>query len=87
MRSLDHAAAQVNPFLAVIAGGLAILTLTSFSAMAIKDALPPITRVGCPVATSVSLGTSQSARMEVSRRQVIIDAIDPVSSTRPIRNL
>jgi hypothetical protein len=79
--------AQMNPFLTVITSGLAMLTLTSFSVKAIKDALPPIARVGCPVAASVSLGASQSVAMEVSRRQVIADAMDAVSSTRPMRNL
>ena len=44
-RRLDHAAAQMNPFLAIAALGLALVTLTSFALMAIEDALPPLTRV------------------------------------------
>ena len=55
MRSLDSAAAKANPFLVIVAIGLATLTLTSFSVLAIKDALPPITRISCPAPTSVSL--------------------------------
>jgi hypothetical protein len=51
---LDHVAATVSPFLTVIVIGLAILTLTSFSVMAIKDALAPITRVGCPAPNPMS---------------------------------
>lgn len=51
MRRLDHAATIVNPFLTVIALGLAVVTLTSFSLMAIKDALPPITRINCTAPT------------------------------------
>jgi hypothetical protein len=74
MRRLDRVAAQVNPFLIVIAIGLATTTLISFSVLAIKDALPPITRVSCPAAKSVSLGASRS---------VTTEAI----SNRPIRNV
>jgi hypothetical protein len=47
MRRLDCAAAIVNPFRMVIAIGLATITLISFLVLAIKDALPPITRVSC----------------------------------------
>jgi hypothetical protein len=58
MRRLDRAAAEVNPFLTVIAIGLVAATLTSFAALAIKDALPPITRVGCPASTTASPAAS-----------------------------
>ena len=78
MRRLDSAAARVNPFLVVVAIGLATLTLTSFSVLAIKDALPPITRVNCPAPTSVSLGASRS---------VTTGAVDNAISDRPVRNL
>ena len=44
-RRLDYAAARMNPFLAIAAVGLALLTLTSFALMAIEDVLPPLTRV------------------------------------------
>ena len=37
MRRLDRAAAEVNPFLTVIAIGLVAVTLTAFAALAIKD--------------------------------------------------
>lgn len=55
MRRLDSAAAKANPFLVMIAIGLATLTLTSFSMLAIRGALPPITRISCPSPTSTSL--------------------------------
>jgi len=58
MRRLDRAAAEVNPFLTVIAIGLVAVTLTSFAALAIKDALPSITRVGCPASTTASPAAS-----------------------------
>jgi hypothetical protein len=58
MRRLDRAAAEVNPFLTVIAIGLVAVTLTSFAALAIKDALPPITRVGCPEPATASPAAS-----------------------------
>jgi hypothetical protein len=87
IRRLDRAAAKVNPFLIVIAIGLAIITLTSFSVIAIKDALPPITRVSCTAPTSVSLARTQSVTTEVARRQVITDAVDTASSSRPTRDL
>jgi hypothetical protein len=56
MRRLDTAAAMVNPFLTLVAIGLATITLTSLSVLAIKDALPPITRISCPAHTSALLG-------------------------------
>jgi len=86
MRRLDSAAVKVNAFLTVIAIGLATITLTSFSVLAIKKTLPPITRVSCPEPTSVSLGASQSITTEVSRRQVISGGVDNAISNR-IRNL
>jgi hypothetical protein len=87
MRHLDSAAAKANPFLVVVAIGLATLTLTSFSVLAIKDALPPITRISCPVSTSGSLGLSQSVTTEASKRQVTTDAADTAISNRPIGKL
>ncbi len=87
MRRLDRAAAKANPFLTVIAIGLATIKLTAFSVLAIKDALPPITRVSCPAPTSVSLGASRSVTTEVSSRQVITGVVDNAISNRPIRNL
>jgi hypothetical protein len=48
MRRLDRVAAKMNPVLVVVAIWLATTALTSFSVLAIKDALPPITRVNCP---------------------------------------
>ena len=78
MRHLDIAAAKANPFLVVVAIGLATLTLTSFSVLAIKDALPPITRVNCPAPTPVSLGASQS---------VTTGAVNNAISDLPVRNL
>jgi hypothetical protein len=54
MGRLDRAATAVNPFLTVIAIGLAAITLTYFAALAIKDALPPITRVSCPAFAAAS---------------------------------
>jgi hypothetical protein len=71
MRRLDRVTAQVNPFLIVVAIGLATITLTSFSVIAIKDALPPITRVSCPAARSVSLGASRSVTTQaISNRRI-----------------
>ena len=87
MRHLESVAAQANPFLVVVAIGLATLTLTSFSVLAIKDALPPITRVSCPVPPSGPLGASQSVTTEVSKRQVITGAADNAISNRPIGKL
>jgi hypothetical protein len=78
MHRLDHAAAKVNPFLIVVAIGLATTALTSFSVLAIKDALPPITRVNCPAPTSVSLEASQS---------IATGTVDNAVSDRPVRNL
>jgi hypothetical protein len=86
MRRLDHAAAEVNPFLTVIAIGLAAAALTSFATLAIKDALPPITRVGCPASTAASPAASPPVTSEASRRRVI-GVVDSVISDRPIRNL
>jgi hypothetical protein len=60
MRRLDRVAAKMNPVLVVVAIWLATTALTSFSVLAIKDALPPITRVNCPAPMSVSLDASQS---------------------------
>jgi hypothetical protein len=87
MRHLDSAAAKANPFLVVVAIGLATLTLTSFSVLAIKDALPPITRISCPAPTSVLLGASRSVTTDVSSGQVITGAADNAISNRPVRNL
>ena len=78
MRRLDHAAAKVNPFLVVIPIGLATTAFISFSVLAIKDALPPITRVNCLAPTSVSLGASQS---------VTTGVVDNAISDRPVRSL
>jgi hypothetical protein len=78
MRRLDSAAASVNPFLTLIAIGLATITLASLLVLAIRDALPPITRVNCPAPTSVPLGASQS---------VTTGAVDNAISDRPVRNL
>jgi hypothetical protein len=86
MRRLDRAAAEINPFLTVIAIGLAAVTLTYFAALAIKDALPPITRVGCPASTAASPAASPSVTSEASRRRVT-GVVDNVISDRPIRNL
>jgi hypothetical protein len=86
MRRLDCAAAEINPFLTVIAIGLAAVTLTYSAALAIKDALPPITRVGCPAPTAASLTASPPASPAVSRRRVI-GAVDNVISDRSMRNL
>jgi hypothetical protein len=83
MRHLDSAAAKANTFLVVVAIGLATLTLTSFSVLAIKDALPPITRVSCPVPTAGPLAASQSVTTEVSKRRVTTGAADTVNSNRP----
>jgi hypothetical protein len=87
MRHLDSAAAKAKPFLVVVAIGLATLTLTSFSVLAIKDGLPPITRVSCPVPTSGPLGVSQSVTTEVSKTQVTTGATDTGISNRPIGKL
>jgi hypothetical protein len=87
MHHLDSAAGKANPFLVVVAIGLATLTLTSFSVLAIKDALPPITRISCPAFTSASLGASQSATTEVSNSQVTTGAADTAISNRPAGNL
>jgi hypothetical protein len=87
MRHLDSAAAQANPFLVVVAIGLATLTVTSFSVLAIKDALPPITRISCPVPTSASQGAAQSVTTKVSSRKVITSAFDSAISDRPVGNL
>jgi hypothetical protein len=87
MRRLDSAAAKVNPFLTVIAIGLATITLASFSMLAIKEMLPPITQVSCPEPTSVPPGVSQSVTTGVSRRQVITGGVDDSISNRPMRNL
>jgi hypothetical protein len=78
MYRLDHAAAKVNPFLIVVAIGLATTALTSFSVLAIKEALPPITRVNCPAPMSASLEASQS---------VATGTVDNAVSDRPVRNL
>jgi len=67
MRRLECAAAMVNPFLIVIAIGLATITLISFSVLAIKDALPPITRVSCPAPISSNVGSIGTARDSWSR--------------------
>jgi hypothetical protein len=85
MRRLDRAAAEVNPFLTVIAIGLAAVTLISFAALAIKDALPPITRVGCPASTAASPAASKPVT-EASRRRVT-GVVDNVISDRSMRNL
>jgi hypothetical protein len=87
MHRLDRAAAEVNPFLAVIAIGLAAITLTFFAALAIKDALPPITRVSCPASAAASPAASSSVTSTASRRQLTGGAVDNVSSDRLIRNL
>jgi hypothetical protein len=87
MHRLDRAAAEVNPFLSVIAIGLAAVTLTYFSALAIKDALPPITRVSCPEATAASPAAPSSVTTAASRRQVTGGAVDQVISNQPIRKL
>jgi hypothetical protein len=42
--------------------------------IAIKDALPPITRVSCTAPTSASLAATQSGTTKVSRKQVMTDA-------------
>jgi hypothetical protein len=78
MHRLDHAAAMVNPFLIVVTIGLATTALTSFSVLAIRDALPPITRVNCLAPTSVSLGASRS---------VTTGAVHNAISDLPVRNL
>jgi hypothetical protein len=78
MRRLDRAAAKVNPVLVVVAIGLATTALTSFSVLALKDALPPITRANCPALTSMPLGASRS---------VTTGAVDNTISDRPVRNL
>ena len=87
MRHLDSAAAKANPFLVVVAIGLATLTLTSFSMLAIKDALPPITRISCHAPTSASQSVAQSVMTEVSRRKVITSAVDSAISDRTIGKL
>ena len=87
MRRLECAAAMVNPFLVVIAIGLATITVISFSVLAIKDALPPITRISCPVPTSASQGAAQSVTTKVSSRKVITSAFDSAISDRPVGNL
>ena len=84
MRHLDSAAAKANPFLVVVAIGLATLTLTSFPVLAIKDALPPITRISCPAPTSASQGAAQSV---TTSRQVITSAVNSAISDRPVGNL
>ena len=84
MRGLDRVAAEVNPFLTVIAIGLGAATLTSFAALAIKDALPPITRVSCPESTTASPAAPLTTA--ASRRQVTIGDLDHVISDGPIRN-
>jgi hypothetical protein len=86
MRGLDRVAVEVNPFLTVIAIGLGAATLTSFAALAIKDALPPITRVSCPESTTASPAAPSSLTTAASRRQVTIGDLDHVISDRPIRN-
>jgi hypothetical protein len=83
---LDRAAAEVNPFLSVIAIGLAAFTLISFAAVAIKDALPPITRVGCPASTAASPAASKPVTSEASRRRVT-GVVANVISDRSMRNL
>jgi len=67
MRRLECAAAMVNPFLVVIAIGLATITVISFSVLAIKDALPPITRVSCPAPISSNDRSTGTARDNGSR--------------------
>ena len=87
MRRLECAAAMVNPFLVVIAIGLATITVISFSVLAIKDALLPITRISCPAPTSAPQGAAQSVTTEVSNRKVITSAVDSAISDRPVGNL
>jgi hypothetical protein len=62
MRRLDCAAAMVNPFLMGIAIGLATITIISFSVLAIKDGLPPITRVSCPAPLPSNYGSIGTGR-------------------------
>ena len=87
MRHLDSAAAKANPFLVIIAIGLATLTLTSFSVLAIKDALPPITRVDCPAPTPSPLDASQSVTTGTASKQVTTDGVNIPISDRPVGNL
>lgn len=70
MGHLDRAAAAVNPFLTVIAIGLAAIALTYFATLAIKDALPPITRVSCPASTTeASPAASLAVTSAASRKR------------------
>jgi hypothetical protein len=87
MGSLDRAAAEVNPFLTIIAIGLAAVTLTTFAALAIEDALPSITRVSCGEFTTAAPAAPSSVTTAASRRQVTGVAVDDAMSDRPIRNL
>jgi hypothetical protein len=82
MRRLDRAAAELNPFLTVIALGLTAVTLTYFAALAIRDALPPITRVSCPASAAASPAASLPVTSAVSR-----SAVDNSLSYPSIRNL
>jgi hypothetical protein len=60
MGRLNRAAAELNPFLVLIAIGLTVVASTYFAVLAIKDALPPITRVSCPAAAETSPVVSPS---------------------------
>jgi hypothetical protein len=81
MRHLDDVAAKVNPFLILIAIGLAAINFTSFSVLIVKDALPPIpiTRISCSVVTSVPLGASPSETEEMLRRPAMTGSIENIS--------
>jgi hypothetical protein len=86
MGRLDRAATAVNPFLTVIAIGLAAITLTYFAALAIKDALPPITRVSCPAFTAASPAASLTVTSAASRKRAT-GIGDNVISGLSVRNL
>jgi hypothetical protein len=81
MRDLDHVAAMVNPFLIVIAIGLAAMNLTSFLVLIAKDALPsiPIMRISCSELTSLPLDTSHSETEEMLRRPFGISSVENIS--------
>jgi hypothetical protein len=85
IRGLDRAAAEVNPFLTVIAIGLGAATLTSFAALAIKDALPPITRFSCSESTTAP-SAAPSSQTTAARRQATVGDLDHMISNRPMRN-